>query len=113
MSRKNQKKRLDAIWSRLVVERDSSTCQFTGCGAYTQNPHHVFLKGKYGSRWELDNGINLCEIHHVPYAHAFPEDFMEWWRGKVGEEMYEAVKAASMRIKIDLDEVEIELKGMI
>lgn len=108
--RKQMIAKLDKLWSRLVVQRDNSICRYTGCGKWTQNPHHVFVRDKFGSRWELDNGINLCEDHHVPYAHAYPEDFMVWWRGEVGEDVYCAVKAASLVIKVDIDEMEARLK---
>ncbi len=106
--RKTQIARMDGEWSRQVVERDKSTCQ--KCGKFSENPHHVFLKGKFGSRWLLENGINLCEDCHVPWAHAMPTIFMAWWRYMVGEEVYLRVLVASMEIKIDLDGAERLLK---
>lgn len=110
-ARKNQVARLDKLWSKLVVEKDQGICQ--KCGRFTENPHHVFLKSKYGTRWVLENGINLCaEECHVPFAHAKPEAFMAWWRHFVGEETYLIVLASSMDIKIDLDEAEETLKNI-
>ncbi len=106
--RKNQIARMDKEWSRQVVERDKSTCQ--KCGKFAENPHHVFLRGKFGSRWVIENGINLCEDHHVPWAHAMPEIFMAWWRQKVKEDVYLRVLVASRKLKVDLDEAERLLK---
>lgn len=111
MTRKNKIAKLDKEWSRQVIERDQSICQ--KCGRWGENPHHVFYKRKLGSRWLLENGINLCEDCHVPWAHAKPEEFMEWWRYKVGEDVYFQILADSMRIKVDLNEAEKKLKESI
>ena len=109
-ARKNQIARCDKLWSKLVVERDQGICQ--KCGRLTENPHHVFVRDKYGTRWVLENGINLCaEECHVPFAHAKPEAFMAWWSFKYGEDAYLRLLASSLEMKIDLDKVERELKG--
>jgi hypothetical protein len=68
------------------------------------------LKRKRGTRWLLKNGINLCEDHHVPWAHAEPEEFMDWWTNKVGIKTYVYVRMESLKIKPDLDVIEIELR---
>lgn len=106
--RKNQEKRLDILWSQSVIKRDGSICQ--KCGKWSENPHHAFYKTKKGSRWLLQNGVNLCEKHHVPWAHAEPEEFLEWWIDFVGIEVYALVKDESLKIKPDLDEIERNLK---
>ena len=100
--------RLDGLWSRAIVVRDNGTCQ--KCYKQSENPHHVFYRTKLGSRWLLENGINLCDDCHVHWAHAKPEEFMKWWIEKVGEEMYLYAKEMSLEIKPDLDEVELTLK---
>lgn len=110
MSRKNQIARMDKEWSRQVIERDNSTCQ--KCGKWAENPHHVFYKTKFGSRWLLENGINLCEYCHVPWAHAKPTEFNIWWHNRVGDEIYTIAWGASQIIKIDLDEEEKRLKTL-
>lgn len=108
-NRKNQIARMDREWSRQVVERDNGICQ--RCGRLAENPHHVFIRDKFGTRWLLENGINLCaEECHVPFAHAKPEEFMAWWRYKYGENAYLRLLAASMRMKVNLDEAERLLK---
>jgi hypothetical protein len=93
------------------VLRDGGICQ--NCGKPAENPHHVFYKTKKGSRWLLENGINLCENCHVPWAHAEPEEFMEWWILRVGLDTYLMVKNESMKIKPDLDEIEVMLKNEV
>lgn len=109
--RKNQEKRIDVLWSQGVIERDGSVCQ--KCGRWAENPHHVFLKRKRGSRWLLENGINLCENCHVPWAHAKPDEFEEWFIEKVGMETYMYIRLESLKIKPDLDEAERKLKDFL
>lgn len=107
MSRKNQIKRLDALWSRLVVERDKSICQ--KCGEFGDNPHHVVLKRYLAVKHLLDNGLTLCSKHHVPYAHARPALFEKWFKREFPDR-WERIQELKQNIKPDLDEAEKRLK---
>lgn len=97
--------KLDKKWSKAVIEKDGSTCQ--KCGRFAENPHHVFLKRYMGSRFLLKNGVNLCEYCHVPWAHARPEEFMEWWIDFVGMEVWEHVRMKAMELKVNIEGLEI------
>jgi hypothetical protein len=109
MNRKNKIKKLDKLWAVLVVSRDGGICQ--KCGKPGQNPHHIFYRRKLGSRHLLKNGITLCDEHHTPWAHAYPEDFMWWVMDKIGMKTFITIQGASTAIKIDLEEVGERLKG--
>lgn len=109
--RKNQEKRLDKLWSHAVIQRDGSICQ--KCGRWAENPHHVFYKTKKGSRWLLQNGINLCENCHVPWAHAKPDEFEHWLIERIGMKTYMNVRIESLKIKPNLDAIEDNLKEFL
>lgn len=108
---KNRIGRLDKLWSQGIVKRDKSICQ--KCGKWAENPHHIFYRRKKNTRWLLQNGINLCESCHVLWAHAEPEEFLEWWIDYVGVEVYTFVEAESLKVKPDLDEIERNLKEFL
>lgn len=97
--------KLDKKWSKAVIERDKGICQ--KCGEPGNNPHHVFLRRYMGSRFLLKNGITLCQNHHVPWAHAEPEEFMEWWIDFVGVETWEYVRMKAMELKVNVEGLEI------
>lgn len=111
MNRKNKIKKLDKLWAVLVIARDGGICQ--KCDKPGNNPHHIFYRTKLGSKHLLENGITLCERHHVPWAHAYPIEFTEWVIGKIGVETFNVIQDASTAIKIDLEEAEERLKGEI
>lgn len=59
-----------------------------------------------GSRFLKENGLTLCTPCHR-WAHDYPADFMDWWIGKVGLEMWEHARMKAMELKVNIDGVEI------
>ena len=52
-------------WRLKVYERDNFTCQECGIIGGKLNAHHIFSWAEYSSlRYELWNGITLCEVCH-------------------------------------------------
>ena len=48
------------------------------CGVPFGAAHHIMGKRFYHLRYELRNGVYLCNLCHVHYAHAKPEAFLNW-----------------------------------
>lgn len=93
--------KMDKRWSLAVIDRYGGVCQ--KCGKPGENPHHVFLRRYMGSRFLKENGITLCTACHR-WAHDYPEDFMEWWICKVGQDVWEHVRMKAMELKVDIPE---------
>lgn len=53
-------------WRKLVYSRDEFVCQWPGCSIKKNlNAHHIKKWSDYpGLRFNIDNGITLCKIHH-------------------------------------------------
>jgi hypothetical protein len=71
------------LWGEVVKERAGNKCEYPGCSInYTQlHPHHYFNRKNKSVKYDPDNGICLCHIHHThgnEAAHLDP-DFKEKW----------------------------------
>lgn len=69
---KNPKKRLrsiaDKLWFKVCLE---TYCLL--CGKPATQVHHFFPKGQYGwVRYDIDNGISLCNGCHYRLHHIDP-----------------------------------------
>lgn len=90
--------KLDTEWGKLVRLRDGR-CLY--CGA-TNNlaAHHIFGRGRSGTRYVLDNGITLCPSHHVFNdtfsAHKTPEKFKRWVKKFIGVGLYKHLEKLSL-----------------
>src|SRR3990167_5758747 len=88
----------DIIWARQVRERDGK-CVVCGKNNFL-NAHHLFGRGNYNTRFNLENGVTLCAGHHTFRndfsAHKTPKDFRDWWREKIGEEKYKELEQLSI-----------------
>lgn len=71
------------LWGEVVKERAGNKCEYPNCSVnYTQlHPHHYFNRKNKSVKYDPDNGICLCHIHHThgnEAAHLDP-DFKEKW----------------------------------
>lgn len=93
--KKSIDKQLDELWSELVKIKAGYKCEYCGTDSHL-NSHHVFSRSNYSVRWDLLNGICLCAGHHTLNskfsAHKAPADFIEWYKGYVGEEYYDKLR---------------------
>ena len=60
--RKKLMDKLDALWSKRVLERDFYRCQLTKLPG--TDPHHIFSRKNLSTRWDVDNGITLSREQH-------------------------------------------------
>jgi 5-methylcytosine-specific restriction endonuclease McrA len=95
--RKRERKELDRIWSRIVLERDGRTCQL--CGRTGNNPHHVFSRKHLSTRHDPDNGITLCWACHIHRAHSDYETFRDFIIGRWGQDKYDRMKRRAYGVK--------------
>lgn len=78
---------LDDYWSEIIKFRAGRKCEY--CGSTKKlNSHHIYSRGIWSVRWDLDNGICLCVRHHLlgaESAHKSPLLFAEWIKDQRGE----------------------------
>jgi hypothetical protein len=67
MQKKISDKTLLKAWSKAVRERADYKCEYPDCSVnYTQvHPHHFFSRRHVSLRYDLENGICLCPVHHT------------------------------------------------
>lgn len=92
--KKPKHENLDTLWSKKVKEKAGNKCEV--CGKETGlNSHHIFSRSNKRVRWDLDNGICVCVLHHVFglfSAHKSPIEFAEWLKEKRGEKWYNILR---------------------
>ena len=85
----------DTLWSLAIHTIYDGKCAYTKSEGI--QAHHVFLRRHNATRWNLDNGVLLSREMHA-WAHAYQKEFRWWYRGKIGEERYDALEAKSREI---------------
>ena len=110
MKKKVSDKVVLRLWGQVVKERAGNKCEYPGCSInYTQlHPHHYFNRKNKSVKYDPDNGICLCHIHHThgnEAAHLDP-DFKEKWiaSGKRPEGWLEELTKNKNEIVKDNDE---------
>ncbi len=80
ISDKGLTRKLDNTWSLLVRFRAGDKCEV--CGSKSVQAHHIIGRNNWRLRWEIKDGIALCEKHHkfdrYRSAHLNPLWFNEW-----------------------------------
>ena len=53
-------------WRQSIKSRDKHTCQWPGCNSRLKiHAHHINKWADFpGLRYNINNGISLCKIHH-------------------------------------------------
>lgn len=84
ITRKGIIKKLDAECKRIVFKRDGSTC--TICGSKNKPTwSHVFSRGTYSTRWDLENCFCHCWPCNFRHTHdQYP--MFEWYKNTFGDE---------------------------
>ena len=80
------KKELDKLWRQAGLLKYGNKCEFNGCNK-TQylNAHHFFSRSRTSTRWDLENCMILCPLHHslgTESAHKDPS-FKDKVLGKI------------------------------
>jgi predicted restriction endonuclease len=66
MTYRNYKDPLYIKWRKQIYARDNHTCQWPGCSNKKRlNAHHIRRWADFpGLRFDINNGITLCYLHH-------------------------------------------------
>ena len=92
----------DELWSKLVKIRAGFRCEYCWKTSWL-NSHHIRSRTNYSTRYNLDNGICLCQAHHTLSstfsAHKTPIEFIERIKEERGEEWYDNLKLESSKIR--------------
>lgn len=70
----------DWLWRQIVYKRANYKCEICGEDS-TINAHHIITRKAYIIRWDIENGVCLCFLHHkygIVSAHDGGEIFIRW-----------------------------------
>lgn len=56
-------------WTKAVLERDENICR--GCGKEANQAHHCVSRRVKKWRYDLDNGVAVCDFCHTPRIEAY------------------------------------------
>jgi len=93
-NRKAEKKKLDAMWAKIIKLRAKHTCEKCGIKGVSMNSHHIFARNSHSTRWDLTNGLCLCCACHTFGTHAAHRDpsFKDWVVEYIGEDVYDLLR---------------------
>jgi hypothetical protein len=84
------KKKLDRLYSQLILERDERVCQWCGASA-ADGAHidtsHILPREYLATRWHPDNAVALCFGCHKRRGkswHSSPLEAVMWLQAKLG-----------------------------
>ena len=79
-------KQLDKLWSQAV--RQKGYCELCGRKPpeVVLHAHHIFSRRHYSTRWDVNNGLSLCNGCHLYSAHRNIQEFADWVCDKIGRE---------------------------
>ena len=100
LTMKGLNKQLDDYWKLAVKIKYNWKCVYCGETHYV-NAHHIFGRVNRSVRWDLDNGLCLCPLHHTLgsfSAHQSPE-FVDWIKGYIGIKEYNELMTKANTIK--------------
>ena len=70
----SKEKSLDRLWSKLVRRRDGM-CVVPLCpNRFRLEAAHIRPRRHRSTRWDLDNGLTLCHMHHK----RFTQEPIQW-----------------------------------
>lgn len=99
LTKKGLETRLDKLCREIVLRRDGYRCQV--CDRHMEkglNTHHIFSRHNRNMRWLTLDLISLCPNHHkrgVNSAHNSPAEFLEWFKEKYSNDVYDYLLIAS------------------
>lgn len=106
-----EKKRLrlskEKMWADECKKRADWACEYCGT-TENLNAHHIFSRNKKSVKFDPDNAICLCALHHIFStefsAHKTPTEFTIWVIEYRGTEWYEKLKRKAYTLLPDLEE---------
>lgn len=92
-------RKLSKLWSEII--RSKGSCEHCGSRSYL-NAHHHYGKRAQSVKWDLDNGVCLCPLHHtfssVFSAHQTPAHFVKWINKQRGKKWEERLRKKHIKI---------------
>ncbi|MEA3272239.1 MAG: HNH endonuclease [Patescibacteria group bacterium] len=65
-NKKQLKKKLDKLWREVALLKYGDKCEYYRCyKTENLNVHHIISRRKLTTRWDLDNAMVLCPLHHT------------------------------------------------
>lgn len=102
-TRKQQMKKYDAKWSKLVKVKAWYKCEVPWCTKTSLNSHHIFTRNNRSTRFDLENWVCLCAWHHTLSstfsAHKTPTEFGERIKETRWQERYDNLKRKANTIR--------------
>lgn len=96
-------------WADACKKRADWACEYCGT-TENLNAHHIFSRNKKSVKFDLDNAICLCALHHIFStdfsAHKTPTEFTEWVIEYRGRDWYERLRKKAYMLLPDLEEEE-------
>jgi len=104
-------KKADLLAAQKCKDRDNWQCVVCGRGKpeYQVHYHHVIGRNNYSVRWDLDNLITVCFVHHKEFE-TNPKRF-EWWKETYPDRYKKVWSSDDKKDKHTFEEVERELNG--
>ena len=79
-------------WSYKIKERDNFKCVIPGCNNHDLESHHLDNWNDFpDSRYDIDNGVTLCEEHHTS-ANGYSFHTLYGIKGNVKEQFIEWIE---------------------
>lgn len=108
----NLEKECSSLWSKAVKERDGHKCRVPSCRRAGVDPHHIISKRYANTKFDVDNGVTLCRLHH---DHDHPGQLLANVRACISHEEYDRLWEKAQITKTwhewELKELKQELKG--
>lgn len=85
-------KQLDKLWSQAV--RQKGYCELCGRKPpeVVLHAHHIFSRRHFSTRWDVNNGLALCNGCHLYKAHKDIQEFADFVRWKYGAEYIDELR---------------------
>jgi hypothetical protein len=114
VTRTQERKKLDRLWSMAVRAKTDNQCIICGETERT-NAHHLIPRQVLKYRWNTSNGVPLCPKHHLfgidISAHKSPYYFFKFLEETQPEILNTYIKHMSdLSIEKNVDATEIEKK---
>lgn len=96
VSRKATVKRLDAVFSKFIRQRDKRCVQ---CGTMENlTCGHVFSRVNYSTRWDENNCYAQCMGCNLRHEYE-PYPFYQWTIKKLGQEAFDELYVKHAKVK--------------
>lgn len=85
-------KKLDKLWSEVI--RLKGYCELCGRKSteVVLHSHHIFSRRHFSTRWDIKNGLSLCNGCHLYKAHKDIQEFSDWVQNHFGDEYMKEIR---------------------